>query len=99
MSETRTLASFAVNTSLDDIPRDVRDEAKRAILNFVGCALGGCREPAMDIEKSAMRRRLSPASARVGRNGRASLSPRTYSVISAARRLRPAKRLFFFETS
>ena len=54
MSETRTLASFAVNTSLDDFPRDVRDEAKRAILNFVGCALGGCREPAMDIAVEAL---------------------------------------------
>jgi 2-methylcitrate dehydratase PrpD len=54
MSETRTLASFVVNTSLDDIPRDVRDEARRAILNYVGCALGGCREPAMEVAIQAL---------------------------------------------
>ena len=36
------------------LPRDVRDEARRAILNYVGCALGGCREPAMDVAIQAL---------------------------------------------
>ena len=49
MSETKALATYLVNSRFEDIPVDVREEAKRALLNFVGCALGGCREPAVDI--------------------------------------------------
>jgi 2-methylcitrate dehydratase PrpD len=55
MSETRALASFIVETRPEDIPRDVREEAVRALLNYVGCALGGCREPAMDLAIRALR--------------------------------------------
>ena len=41
MSETRILASYVTDTRLDDIPEDVRHEARRAIVNYVGCAVGG----------------------------------------------------------
>ena len=34
------LASYVVKSRYEDIPQDVRDEATRALLNFVGCALG-----------------------------------------------------------
>ena len=53
--ETRSLASFIVDARADDIPSDVRAEARRAILNYVGCALGGCSEPAVGIAIRALR--------------------------------------------
>jgi 2-methylcitrate dehydratase PrpD len=48
MSPTEALASFVVDSDYDAIPKDVRHEAKRALLNYVGCALGGSIEPALD---------------------------------------------------
>src|SRR5215470_5533398 len=41
---TRQLAKFIVSTRFDDIPETVRHEAKRTLLNWIGCAVGGCRE-------------------------------------------------------
>src|SRR5580704_11391066 len=49
MEETKALASYVLSTRIEDIPQDVRHEAKRAILNYVGCALGGSADEAMDI--------------------------------------------------
>src|SRR5262245_25299292 len=49
MQETKALASYIVSSRVQDIPSDVVHEAKRALLNFVGCAIGGSREPAVDI--------------------------------------------------
>lgn len=49
MSETRALASYIVHSRPEDLPDDVRHEARRALLNFVGCALGGSSHPAVDI--------------------------------------------------
>lgn len=54
MSETRTLASYLVNSRLEDIPDDVRHEARRALLNLVGCAVGGSREPAVETALKAL---------------------------------------------
>ena len=54
----------------DAIPRDVRDEAKRAIVNYLGCALGGSIEPALDVAI---------------RNARAVLRQRDARACSAAR--------------
>ena len=54
MSETRALASYIVNNRLDDIPEDVRHEARRAIVNYMGCAVGGAPHPAMDITLRAL---------------------------------------------
>ncbi len=48
MSETKALATYVVSSRIKDIPSDVIHEARRAILNFVGCAIGGSREPAVD---------------------------------------------------
>jgi 2-methylcitrate dehydratase PrpD len=47
--QTKTLAEWLTSNRLEDIPQDVRHEARRALLNFVGCAIGGCREEASDI--------------------------------------------------
>jgi len=55
MPETKELASYLIQSRWDDIPQDVRHEAKRAILNYVGCAVGGSREPAVDIAMHTMK--------------------------------------------
>ncbi len=47
-SETRVLASYVVESQLERIPADVRHEARRAILNYTGCAVGGSSEPAVE---------------------------------------------------
>lgn len=44
MDETRTLARFIAESRWRDIPPAIRHEAKRALLNWLGCALGGCRD-------------------------------------------------------
>jgi 2-methylcitrate dehydratase PrpD len=54
LSETKALASYVVSSRIQDIPSDVIHEAKRALLNFLGCAIGGSREPAVDIAIRAL---------------------------------------------
>jgi 2-methylcitrate dehydratase PrpD len=54
MEETKALASYVLSSRLEDIPQDVRHEARRAILNFVGCALGGSPDRAVDIAIRAL---------------------------------------------
>ena len=49
MSVTEALAEYVTHSTLEAIPRDVRDEAKRAIFNYLGCALGGSVESALDV--------------------------------------------------
>ncbi|MBN1238780.1 MAG: MmgE/PrpD family protein [Gammaproteobacteria bacterium] len=48
MTPTEALASWVADSDYDAIPTDVRREAKRALLNYLGCALGGSIEPALD---------------------------------------------------
>ena len=55
MSETKVLASYIVSSRFEDLPRDVIHEAKRALLNFVGCAIGGSGEPAVERAIEALR--------------------------------------------
>jgi len=54
VSETRALASYVVEGRWADIPGDVQHEARRAILNYVGCALGGARDEAVDLALRAL---------------------------------------------
>jgi 2-methylcitrate dehydratase PrpD len=54
MSETKVLSSYVVTANAGDIPDDVRHEARRAILNYVGCAIGGSRHAAMEIAIRAL---------------------------------------------
>lgn len=63
MSETHALASYIVNSRPEDIPADVWHEAKRALVNYMGCAMGGCGEPAVDIALRALSPYSGPASA------------------------------------
>ena len=60
---TRALAAWLVTHRLDDIPRDVRHEALRAIVNIVGCAVGGSTHPAVDIAWRALGPFAGPATA------------------------------------
>jgi 2-methylcitrate dehydratase PrpD len=45
--ETAALARFVADSRWDDLPAPVRHEAKRALLNWLGCALGGAADPAI----------------------------------------------------
>jgi len=62
---TSQVASFVLSTKLEDIPEGVRKEARRALVNYVGCALGGCRHEAMDITLRALGPYAGPATASV----------------------------------
>ena len=48
MLETQALASYIVTSRIESVPQDVRHEARRAIVNYVGCALGGSVDTAVD---------------------------------------------------
>ncbi len=65
MSETRALASYLVNSRIEDVPADVRREAHRAILNYVGCALGGAPDVAVDKAIHALQPFFGPPTAAV----------------------------------
>jgi 2-methylcitrate dehydratase PrpD len=54
MFETRALASYVVTTRVEDIPQDVRHEARRAIVNYIGCAVGGSPHRAVEIAIRAL---------------------------------------------
>jgi 2-methylcitrate dehydratase PrpD len=41
---TRGLARFIVSTRYEELPAAVRHEARRTLLNWVGCAIGACRQ-------------------------------------------------------
>jgi 2-methylcitrate dehydratase PrpD len=77
MSQTHTLAAYLVSNRWADIPDDVRHEARRSLLNYMGCAIGGSPHPAMDLAIRA----LSPFS-----------GERTASVLGRSERLRCTRR-------
>jgi 2-methylcitrate dehydratase PrpD len=54
MGQTRTLADYVVTSRWEDVPDDVRHEAARALVNYLGCALGGSRDPAVDTAIRAL---------------------------------------------
>jgi 2-methylcitrate dehydratase PrpD len=65
MSETKILASYVLTSRLEDIPSDVRHEARRALVNYVGCAVGGSPHPAVDLAIGALRPYAGPATASI----------------------------------
>jgi 2-methylcitrate dehydratase PrpD len=65
MSETATLASWIVSNRIETVPEDVRHEARRAIVNYLGCALGGSRDEAVDIAIEALGPYSGPPTASV----------------------------------
>jgi len=50
----RTLARYAVTAAYADIPAAARHEAARSLLNWLGCAVGGSRHPAIDKTLAAL---------------------------------------------
>lgn len=51
---TRILARYVVSARMGDVPAPVRKEAARTLLNWVGCAIGGSRNDAVNIAVSAL---------------------------------------------
>jgi 2-methylcitrate dehydratase PrpD len=51
---TRALAQYVFSGSYDDLPAAVRKEARRTLLNWMGCAVGGSRHETMDAAISAL---------------------------------------------
>lgn len=65
-SVTDTLARWIVDAAYSDIPRNVRDEATRTLLNWLGCAVsGGPHEDATEAMIAKTRRIESAADASV----------------------------------
>ena len=54
MSHTAALVDFVLGSQLAAIPPQIQHEGKRALVNIVGCALGGADHPAMDIAVAAL---------------------------------------------
>ncbi|HKS64598.1 MAG TPA: MmgE/PrpD family protein [Xanthobacteraceae bacterium] len=64
-SLSRQLAHFASSCRWDDIPAEVRHEAKRSILNYFACALGGAQEFAVRRSLKLLDQFSGPRSASV----------------------------------
>ena len=60
---THTLARYVVNSRFADLPEGVRHEGRRALLNWLGCALGGCGEVSVQRLCDALRPFFGPAQA------------------------------------
>lgn len=65
MEVTRHLAHYVVQSRFADIPEAVRQEAIRSILNWTGCAVGGCRHPTLDRALAALGEFSGPREASV----------------------------------
>jgi 2-methylcitrate dehydratase PrpD len=48
------LARFIAESRWSSIPTEINHEAKRALLNWAGCAIGGCRDQAVDTALAAL---------------------------------------------
>lgn len=62
---TARLARFIVESRWCDISQSLRKEAKRSILNHIGCALGGCRDEAIERALAVVDRFSGPREATV----------------------------------
>ena len=68
---TEALAAFLVASRWEDIPAAVRHEGVRSLLNFVGGALGGCRDEAVSLAATVLAPFFGPAQASIiGRSER-----------------------------
>jgi 2-methylcitrate dehydratase PrpD len=54
LSVTKELAAYIVESRTEDMPSGVLHQARRSILNAVGCAVGGSREPAVETALRAL---------------------------------------------
>ena len=60
---TRRLARFIVDSRWRDVGAPVQHEAVRAVVNWLGCALGGCRDETVSIALAALREFAGPPQA------------------------------------
>jgi 2-methylcitrate dehydratase PrpD len=65
MEVTRTLARYIIESRYADIPQSVRHEAARALLNWVGCAVGGSRHETVERALAALADFAGPPQATV----------------------------------
>jgi 2-methylcitrate dehydratase PrpD len=62
---TRTLARYVVRAKPEDIPSPIIAEARRTLVNWVGCALGGARHETLDNAVAALQPFSGPPQATV----------------------------------
>jgi 2-methylcitrate dehydratase PrpD len=68
---TRQLAHFATAARWEDVPAAVRHEGERALLNWLGCAIGGCRDTSVEHLLTVLRNFAgSPQATLIGRGER-----------------------------
>lgn len=60
---TRTLARYVVAAKYDDLPEAIRVEARRTLLNWTGCTIGGSQHETVDIAVAALAPFSGPAQA------------------------------------
>ena len=65
MQVTLTLARYLVDSRWEDIPQRVRHEACRALLNWLGCAVGSCRHEAVERALAAVKHFCGPPQAAI----------------------------------
>ena len=71
MNVTRTLVKFLIESRYEDLPRDVVHEASRALLNWLGCAIGAAHHETVDNAIAALQPFFGPAQAQlIGRRER-----------------------------
>jgi 2-methylcitrate dehydratase PrpD len=70
LSPTRTLARYVVSARFEDLSDPVRHEARRTLLNWMACAIGGSRHEAVAIAIRALTPYAGPPRATVGRRER-----------------------------
>ena len=54
MEVTRTLARYLVNADAREVPKDVKREGVRSIVNWLGCAVGAARHDAVESALAAL---------------------------------------------
>lgn len=65
MSATAHLARFIATSSWADVPATVRHDAKRSLLNWLGCAIGGSNAPSVDLAIESLAPLSGPAQSTV----------------------------------
>jgi len=76
---TQRLARFLVTHRPEDVPEQVRHEAKRSLVNFFATALGGCRNEAVEMLMAAIADCFGPPHATIiGRSERADALTATF---------------------
>lgn len=72
---TRELARFATQARFATLPDRIKAEAARAFLNWMGCVLGGCRDPAVEIAAATVAEAGgNPQASLIGRGARSDVA-------------------------